>query len=74
MVRRSGRSVAFDGGVVLAGLVAFGSSASSARSAGLSVILTAVAVPLIALMARYPVVLQRAAGDIEIGFDSAMLV
>ena len=71
---RPGRSIAFDASVVLVGLALLSASALEARRHGLSLLLTAVAVPLIALMARYPVVLERAGGDIEIGFDSAMLV
>ncbi|MCU1679149.1 MAG: diguanylate cyclase/phosphodiesterase, partial [Frankiales bacterium] len=74
VVRRLGRSLAFDGAVVLAGIVVFALSASAAHASGLSLVLTFVAVPLVALMARYPLVLQRAGGDIEIGFDSAMVV
>ena len=76
LARRPPRSIAFDAAVVIAGLVAFVASAvvATSGSGGLSVTLVLIAVPLIALMARYPIVLQRAGGDIEIGFDSAMLV
>jgi diguanylate cyclase (GGDEF)-like protein len=73
VVRRSVRSVAFDGAVVVSGGLAFVVAAAHALGS-LPVSLTAAAVPLTALMARYPVVLARAGGDIEIGFDSAMLV
>jgi diguanylate cyclase (GGDEF)-like protein len=72
--RRPWPSTLFDSSTLLAGCAVMAIAFTSwARSGRLNPWLLC-AVPLVVLMARYPLKLLRQEGDIEIGFDSAVLV
>jgi diguanylate cyclase (GGDEF)-like protein len=72
---RESRSWALDLALCLLGLAIFGWAAVAALSHDpQSLIRWAACVPLIVLIARFPIVLDRGNGGIEIGFDSSMLI
>ena len=72
---RDARSWRFDLGLCLLGLALFAWSLPAAWDGGWKVGLAAlIGVPLIVIVARFPMVLDNADGGIEIGFDSLVLV
>ena len=72
---RESRSWALDLALCLAGLAVFGWAAVDALSGDLTSLAPwAASVPVIVLIARFPIVLDRGNGGIEIGFDSCMLI
>src|SRR4051794_30150672 len=72
MRRRAG--LALDALVVLAGLLIAAYAVSAWAGLHERQWPLLLGAPVVVLMARYPLVLMRVGGDIEIGFDSAVLV
>ncbi|MDQ1369221.1 MAG: hypothetical protein QOF20_1574, partial [Acidimicrobiaceae bacterium] len=75
--RKGALSWVFDAVVAVSGLVLGMLAILDSELSNLgdrSVLALVLGVPVIVLMARFPLVLPRAAGGIEVGFDSAVLV
>ncbi len=72
---RDSRSWRFDLGLCVLGLVLFAGSLPAAVDGGWRVgLATLLGVPLVVLVARFPMVVDNEDGGIEIGFDSIVLV
>ena len=69
------RSRSFDGGVLVLGLLLLGYSSVQMVERGQALHgLELLAIPLIMVIARFPMVLDRGDGGIEVGFDSCVLM